>query len=226
VNALPRRLVRALANQLVGGELRVVRVVSGAARGARLELDLSTEKAYWLGYYERNVQRVLRENVSAGDVVYDVGAHIGFFSVCAARLGAKVFAVEPVAASAVRLRRNAALNDADIEVVAAAAWDETASVELVAGEWPQQARTAAGEGIPTITLDKLAERDRPPTLIKLDVEGAEAQVLRGAQRILADQRPLVVCELHGEQAQRDVLELLDGYRIEQLPGESRLVAGP
>jgi FkbM family methyltransferase len=221
-----RRLVRALVNRAVGDELRVVRVLSGAARGSRLALDLSTEKAYWLGYYERRVQRILRDNVKPGDVVYDVGAHVGFFSVCAARLGAKVYAFEPVATSAARLRTNAALNRLDIEAIEVAAWHETGSVELVPGQWAQQVQTVAGEGVPSVALDELAERERPPNLIKLDVEGAEAHVLRGARRILAEARPLVVCELHGELERREVLELLAGYRIEPVEGGSRIVARP
>jgi FkbM family methyltransferase len=221
-----RRLVRELVNRLAGDELRVVRVLSGAARGGRLALDLSTEKAYWLGYYERSVQRILRENLTPGDVVYDVGAHVGFFSVCAARLGAKVYALEPVAASAARLRTNAELNPLGIHVIEAAAWHETGSVELLPGDWTQQFRTVAGQGVASISLDELAERERPPSLIKLDVEGAEAHVLRGARRILAVERPLVVCELHGEQERREVLELLDGYRIEQLEDGLRIVARP
>jgi len=221
-----RRAVRDLVDRVAGAEPRVVRVLSGAARGSRLELDLRTEKAYWLGYYERSVQRILRENVKAGDVVYDIGAHVGFFSVCAARLGASVYAVEPVAASALRLRRNAALNPPGIQVIEAAAWHETGSVELVPGDWAQQFRTVTGEGVPGLALDELAERERPPTLIKLDVEGAEAHVLRGARRILELDRPIVVCELHGEQERREVLELLAGYRIDQLEGPLRIVARP
>ncbi len=221
-----RRVVRGLVNRVAGDELRVVRVLSGVARGSRLELDLRMEKPYWLGYYERSVQRILRENVKAGDVLYDVGAHIGFFSVCGARLGARVFAVEPVAESAARLRRNAELNPLGIQVIEAAAWHETGSVELLPGDWAQQFRTVAGEGVPGIALDELAERERPPTLIKLDVEGAEAHVLRGARRILDVDRPVVVCELHGEQERREVLALLDGYRIEQLEEALRIVARP
>jgi FkbM family methyltransferase len=223
---MARRLVRGLVNRVAGDELRVVRVLSGVACGGRLALDLSTEKAYWLGYYERSVQQILRENLTRGDVVYDVGAHVGFFSVCAARLGAKVYALEPVAASAARLLTNAELNPLGIQVIEAAAWHETGSVELLPGDWTQQSRTVAGQGVASIALDELAERERPPTLIKLDVEGAEAHVLRGARRILAVDRPLVVCELHGEQERRDVLELLDGYRIEQLEDGLRIVARP
>jgi FkbM family methyltransferase len=225
--ALPLRVARPLVNFVVGDKVRVVRVLSGPARGSRLALDLSKEKAYWLGHYERAVQRFLQENVAPGDVVYDVGAHVGFFSVCAARLGATVYAFEPLVVNAARLERNAALNPRlEIQVTRAAAWHETGLVDLVPGDSSKEFRTVAGAGVPSIALDEFAEGERSPTLIKLDVEGAEADVLRGARRILADARPTIVCELHSEQARVDVFELLNGYRVEQLDDPSRIVAVP
>ena len=226
VVAVPVRVARNLVNLVVGDKVRVVRVLSGPARGSRLALDLSKEKAYWLGHYERAVQRFLQENVAPGDVVYDVGAHVGFFSVCAARRGATVYAFEPLAANAARLERNAGLNALEIHTVEAAAWSETGTVDLVPGDSEKEFHAVAGAGVPSIALDEFAERERPPTLMKLDVEGAEADVLRGARGILAGARPTIVCELHSEQARTDVLGLLAGYRIEELDGPMRIVARP
>lgn len=222
--SIPLRLARPVVNRVVGDKVRVVRVLSGPARGSRLALDLSKEKAYWLGHYERAVQRFLKENIAPGDVVYDVGAHVGFFSVCAARLGAEVYALEPSATNAGRLRRNAELNDLPIHVVEAAAWNESGTVELVAGDSAKEFHTAVGTGVRSIALDELGERERPPALIKLDVEGAEGKALEGARRLLAETRPTIVCELHNEQARADVLGLLHGYRVEELGGPSRIVA--
>lgn len=213
-------------NRLVGSEQRVVRVRSGAARGARLALDLSREKAYWLGYYEPSVQKFLEQNVAPGDVVYDVGAHIGFFSVCAARLGAVVYAFEPVPGNAARLRDNVSLNDLEIHVVEAAAWETSGSVDLVPGDSDFETRAAPGSGTASVSLDAFAEREPEPALIKLDVEGAEAEVLRGARRILAQARPLLVCEIHGEGARGEVEQLLSGYSIVELESPSRIVARP
>ncbi len=142
----PARLARAAVNRIAGDDIRVVRVLSGVARGKRLALDLSKEKAYWLGHYERPLQEFLRENVHPGDVVYDVGAHVGFLSVCAASRGARVVAVEPDPANAARLRRNAGLNGLDIAVVEAAAWHESGRVELVPGASAKEFHVVTGEG--------------------------------------------------------------------------------
>ena len=221
-----RRWLRAAVNRVVGSEQRVVRVRSGAARGARLALDLSREKAYWLGYYEPSVQRFLEQNVKPGDVVYDVGAHIGFFSVCAARLGAVVYAFEPVAGNAARLRDNVSLNDLQIHVVEAAVWETSGSVDLVPGDSDFEAYATPGSGTTSVSLDAFAEHEPQPALIKLDVEGAEAEVLRGARRILAQAHPLLICEIHGVGARDDVDEILSEYSVEELEGPSRIVARP
>jgi len=218
--------VRRLVNRLVGGRARVVRILSGAGRGARLELDLTREKAYWLGYYEGPVQRFLQEQVVPGAVVYDVGAHIGFVSLCAARLGARVFAFEASPENVSRLRRTAALNGLPIEVVERAVWDSDEGVALVPGASASEWRSSPGGAVPSTTLDAFASTHPAPDVVKIDVEGAEARVLRGARRLLAERRPVVVCEVHGEAQRAEVRRLLAEYDVEPLESEWRLVARP
>jgi len=204
-----------------------VRVLTGVASGARLELDLTREKAYWLGYYEPVVQRFLRDHITLGDVFYDVGAHHGFFSVCAGRLGAKVFAFEPAAANAQRLRRNAELNERlDIEVTEAAVWDRDGGVELVHGASDSEWRVVDGGTAPSITLDAFVRAHSAPSVLKIDVEGSEARVLRGAEALLRETPPIVVCELHGHAARDEVCELLKDFELLELESEWRLAALP
>jgi FkbM family methyltransferase len=224
----PARIARALVNRVAGDEIRVVRVIAGVARGRRLALDLSKEKAYWLGHYERPLQRFLHENVGESDVFFDIGAHVGFFSVCGATLGARVVSVEPDAANAARLRRNAELNGFDIDVVEAAVWDENGTVELVAYASTKEAHAVPGEGVASVTIDELARRFGSPVIIKLDVEGAEARALEGARDVLSESRPIVVCELHGSSQRERVPELLGRgrYVIEELDSPDRIVARP
>jgi FkbM family methyltransferase len=191
-----------------------------------MELDLRKEKSYWIGRYEPRLQQYLSQNIGAGDVVYDVGAHVGFFSICSARLGARVVAVEPDPVNADRLRRNANLNGFDIDVIEAAAWSESGRVELVPGESSKEHVVAPGDGIASVTLDELTRHCPAPTLIKMDVEGAEDRVLEGARRILAERRPVVICEIHGEVQRASVLAQLRSYAIAELGTSDRLVARP
>ena len=218
---------RPAVDRLVGSRLRVVRVRSGVARGARLELDLTCEKAYWLGHYEPEVQELLTRLVRPGGLVYDVGGHLGFFSICAARLGASVVAFEPSPGNASRLRRNVELNRLPIDIVEAAVWDGEQGAALVAGASDSEWHVTAGSGVPTVTLDGFsAGRGDRPALLKVDAEGAEVRVLAGATRLIAEARPAIVCELHSEEARAAVEALLPGYRFEPVGHDWRIVAFP
>jgi FkbM family methyltransferase len=217
--------VRRLFNRVVGDRLRVVNVRSGIAKGAQIELVLSREKAYWLGHYEWKTQELLKANVAPGDVVYDVGAHIGFFSICAAKLGARVYAFEPVSANAARIRRQAELNSFPIEVVEAAVWESDAGVMLSEGESSSEWHVSAGGASKSLTLDAFVRTHEPPTLIKIDVEGAEVRVLRGATSLLRSHPPKILCEIHGDKQRRETLVSLAGFDVAEVD-KSRIFAVP
>jgi FkbM family methyltransferase len=218
--------LRGAVNRIAGGRPRVVRVLGGAARGARLELDLSSEKRYWMGTYEPEVQELLHGAIRPGDVVYDVGANIGFFTIVAGRLGARVYAFEPAPENAARIARNIELNGLDADVCEAAVWDGEGGVSLVAGDSGSEWETVAGGGVRSVTLDAFARAHVPPDVLKIDVEGAECRVLRGAHEVLRRPPRLVVCEAHGHEAVAEVRALLAGWTIETAGSEFRLVARP
>ena len=83
-----------------------------------------------------------------------------------------------------------------------------------------------GEGVESVAVDDLALRHGPPTLVKLDVEGAEVHALDGARRLLSESKPIVVCELHGAEARAQVPTLLAGYRLSELDSRDQIVARP
>src|SRR3989338_1591631 len=96
------------------------------ARGLRLRLDLKTEKYFWLGTHEMPVQRALAREVQPGWTVYDIGAHVGFFTLALARqvgAGGRGLAFEPLPANLSVLRENLAMNpavSANVQVIEAA----------------------------------------------------------------------------------------------------------
>ena len=68
----------------------------------------------------------------------------------------------------------------------------------------EEARTTANTiDVQAIALDDFSQKHVLPDLIKIDVEGAEAAVLRGSERIFATKRPLLICEVHHEEALRE-----------------------
>ena len=68
--------------------------------------------------------------------------------------------------------------------------------------------------VPSVTLDDLVTYNRPPSIIKCDVEGAEVEVMRGAQRLIREHRPTLLCEVHSESSTQQVTELLTGFGYE------------
>lgn len=213
-------------------------VLAGAAQGlwfparavppghAHAQLILS-------GELEVPVQEALRRTVAPGATVYDVGANIGFFTLLAAAFAGeagRVIAFEPVPAIADLVREAAQrsqLSDrVEVRTQAVALTPGTEALYVVDdASWSHLAsRGNPGRAVSTIdvevtTLDAVvAQGAPPPDVIKLDVEGSEGDVLRGAHDTLRTHRPAVVVELHDTQA--DALPVLRaaGYALENLTG--------
>jgi FkbM family methyltransferase len=199
------RLGRHLLNRIwtaVGDQPTVV--PGGALAGWRFASG-GGQPAYLLGVSEPDVQRALERHVRAGDVVYDIGANVGFFALLAARLstpGGHVYAFEPMEPNVRALRRNLELNAVDhATVVQAAVSDRCGRAHMSPGNNQATGHLAEqGPGLMTVeatTIDTfVAAGHRPPTLLKIDVEGAEDRVLRGMRDTLLEHRPVILCELH------------------------------
>lgn len=204
-----RGWLRPLSFALLRGELRVL----GGA-GARTKLGAATfapwgAQAYAVltGTHEVQVQEALKRSVGAGDVVWDVGANIGAFSLLAAQTvgpTGRVVAVEPEVRSATAIADNAkrnAIGWIDVHPVAATA--QTGDTELIVVRDSLWTRLASvGEHhlevdrhvVPGVALDDLPAP--APDLVKIDVEGGELEVLAGMRRLLAEVQPVIVCEMH------------------------------
>jgi len=164
--------------------------------------DVITRHIYRLGAHEPAITRYLLENVRlrAGEVAVDVGANLGWYSVLLSRLsepGAQIFAFEPDPESYRLLTRNLAVNAAGSVAAFNVALGETPGVaELHRYKSCNNGRHTLLSGntsggvvrVPVDTLgafwDRHALGDRPIRLLKVDVEGFEYFVLRGAGELL------------------------------------------
>lgn len=144
------------------------------------------------GSFEARRVDGLLQLLRSGDVVWDIGAHKGYVALAAARAvgpDGRVYAIEPAPDNLHYLRRHVDWNEAaNIEVVATAVSDRdgrarfggsgsSITYRLDHGDDQVEVRT-----LPTL----LAAGLRPPTVLKIDVEGSEGAVLRGAGAALAD----------------------------------------
>jgi FkbM family methyltransferase len=244
--ALQRRLVQTGSEWL---RQRDVTIRHGAAAGLKFNAG-GANPGYALGTTEPAVQEPLLERLRPGDVVYDVGANVGFFTVLAAHLvgrTGRVVAFEPLPANVAALRHNVELNRFDnVTIVEAAVAAAAGSAGLVlAGEptWaklapstgePERPTTggqpvAAGAPTPAVSVRLVSVDDLlasgalpPPTLVKIDVEGAELEVVAGMRATLRTHQPILLCEMHGKNREFAALLREVAYEARTIEGREPL----
>jgi FkbM family methyltransferase len=204
-------------------------ILQGPLRGARWYTGAQTAGC-WLGTYELDVQQLFTGIIRPGDVVYDVGAHAGFFSLLFSRLvgpHGRVYAFEPHPENVALLRRTLALNSADVVTVIPAAVADRDGTMRFSGRDSNGHLAADGDrDVRAVTLDGMWTRGAidPPRVVKFDVEGAEWGALCGMRRLLEEARPQLVIEFHGARVDgvdmdtrcRELLRSV-GYDIVTLP---------
>jgi FkbM family methyltransferase len=188
----------------------------------------SSNHGCWLGTYELEKQQALLRLVKPGMTVYDMGAQAGFYTLFFSRLvgpGGSVCAFEPCANEARYLLAHISMNRLMNVRAIQAAVSETSGLSGFTWDRPRTENSLCAKPnssllVPTLSLD---ESPLPaPDVIKMDVEGGEAAVLRGAKRMLNDHRPVVFVALHGDEQKLACTALLRqaGYRIYSLDGRS------
>jgi FkbM family methyltransferase len=220
-------------------ESGVLRVPQGYAGGLAFDLRWLPISHAHLGSIaggnlESAVQEAMVRHLGRGGVFYDIGANLGFFSLLGAHLAGldagRVIAFEAAPDNAEAIRVNAALNRiANVEVICAAVTDHSGSAQLQVvddqswsklvqyGEHPFTERVI---DVKCVAIDELVRAGRvpPPTVIKIDVEGAELDVLAGMRETIAAHEPAIICELHDTHTA--FVEAMDacGYRVINLEG--------
>lgn len=182
----------------------------------------------WLGCYEPQIQRRFTQEITPGQVVFDIGANAGFYSMLASVLvghTGSIYSFEPLPRNVAFLKRHVQINRLkNVTVLEAAASD-------VDGESNFDDTSGAATGhfsengklrVKCVTIDSLVSAAfvRVPDCLKIDVEGAEVLVLAGSKSVLEKFRPKIFLSTHGGEAKRECRELLRllGYEWERLSG--------
>ena len=222
-HGLVGRLIRYPLRLLPDGA--VVRVLRGPARGAKWIVGSATHGC-WLGTYEIDKQLELARSLRPGEVFYDIGANVGFYTVLASRLvGPRgfIYAFEPLPTNVGYLTRHVELNRlSNVRLFSVALSDKKGHATFDPGPHRSMGKLAADGSltVETETVDALvaSEKLRPPSCMKIDVEGAEVDVLRGALKTLESAKPMVLVATHSPEIHRCVIDMLreHGYRTTAL----------
>lgn len=212
-------------------------VLSGINRGYRWRAGAGIHRC-WLGRYEADELALLARATASGATFYDIGAHAGYYSLAASRLvgpAGKVFAFEPDAQNLADLRRHLARNRlSNVTVVPNPVGQAHGTMVNFGGEHSSyKGRVIEGAGAGALRLLSLdgwrAESGAPlPDVIKMDVEGFEAEALNGAADILRALRTVWLIGLHGDPQTIGCVELLrrHGYRVFEFDGREIIEGAP
>ena len=213
--------------------------------GLRPALGLIRSLAIYHGrpWRRRRLARFYAQFLGPGDLAFDIGAHVGNRTLALRAAGARVVALEPQAPFAGFLRR---ILPADVTLIEAAAGATPGRAELAVSTLHPTVSSLAGlpatvgqaegfahvrwdrrQSVAVTTLDALIARHGRPALIKIDVEGFEAEVLAG----LSQPVPLVALEYlpqlpQAAQAAVRRLASLGPYRFNAVPGEAEAFLWP
>lgn len=206
-----------------------VPIIQGRLKGKKWIVG-SSNHGCWLGSYEYKKQRLLEKTIVEGSIVFDLGGHVGFYTLLASELvgpNGKVFVFEPVPRNLFYLKGHLRLNHvSNVTVVEAAVSDRGGKVSFEEGINSSVGHIAP-EGklqVKTVVLDELIfKRELPtPDYIKIDVEGAEMLALSGAKSLLTNAHPVIFLATHGPRIHQECCHLLEslGYKLEPIDGMS------
>lgn len=202
-----------------------VSILSGSLSGTRW-ITGAGYPGYWLGTFEKEKQQFIADLIKPGSVVFDIGAHVGFYTLLAAhKVGenGKVYAFEPAPNNINYLKKHVALNEFDnVHVIEAAVADSDGTTYFDFRTSSYSGQIADGGDVEVVlrSLDSLIQSGEveQPDLIKIDVEGAESLVLDGSQSLLANYKPKLLIAIHGSEQLALCEQKLQtlGYDVEKL----------
>jgi len=203
------------------------RIRAGALRGRRWVI--ASGSRFVKGTYEPIQSEAFQRLIRPGSVVFDVGAHVGYYSVLSSILAGprgQVVAFEPLPANLKYLRRHLRLNGCDNVRVLTNCVGNGSSIARFDDSHGTGVGHLASKGtleVQVRSLDEMVESGELPVpqFIKIDVEGAELLVLSGAERLLRQHHPILILSTHGDDLDRACLKRLSelGYDVEHLEAD-------
>ena len=217
------KILRALLKIIPEG--MTVFIVQGKLRGKKW-IKGSGVNGYWLGSYESEKVSLFEKTLKKGNIVFDIGAHVGFYTLLAAELvgkDGKVFSFEPLMANYEYLKKHIEINNyKNITSFNVAVSDKDGLAFFTKGENTSTGHlTSNGETkVRTMAIDDWINNKKLPVpdILKIDVEGAEFAVLKGAVNLLNKYHPIIFLSTHSSDIHKKCCDFLLslGYKLEPL----------
>ena len=205
-------LIRTVAER-VSRKRVLLRHLPTDLNSAPIHVSPDASLSFWNPHLKSDLFDLARQFVNPGDTIWDIGANVGLFAIAAAQKAGhhgSVLAIEPdpwlaallertadaqpSTAAPIRIMPVAVSNHLGIEIFHIAKRNRASSHLAAIPEHSQAGGTRETLQVQCVTLDSLLEQPPPPTLIKIDVEGSELDLLDGAHRLLSEIRPILMCE--------------------------------
>jgi FkbM family methyltransferase len=168
------------------------------------------QQLFWYGYYDKDAAITWEAFINSGAVVLDIGANIGYYSILAVPKAGSVYSFEPSKASITAFEKNIELNKiTNISIQPYALSDRAEASSLYLSSQENSGMTGlrkphnfsgSTEQVKVITLDDwmTGKKLNAIDIIKIDVEGAEVNVLKGAVTVLRQYQPVIFIEVINE----------------------------
>jgi FkbM family methyltransferase len=213
------------------GPLRRARFILGALAG-----EGGGASVYLNGVEPEQTQQFVHL-VRPGQVLFDIGANVGYYSILGSRLVGErgaVVAVEPAIRNLYYLYRHVTLNQSkNVLIIGSACSDQIGLAKfsnaenfalghLDLGGTGGEDDARFGEAlVPIVTIDAISDKlGRDPDIIKIDVEGAELSVLMGAEKTLNRKKAVILLSVHSDRLRSTCIDWLEhrGYAVEPVSG--------
>lgn len=162
--------------------------------------------------FDEDLIRIADGVVQDGDVVWDVGANIGVFSIaCSLKANVAVLAIEADSWLSSIIRRTIALPEytqRNVRILTAAVSNTNGASDFLIAQRGRASNALASAGgrsqmggarevmlVPTLTIDAIAKSLGSPSFIKIDIEGAELGALQGGRETFLNTRPILYVEI-------------------------------
>ena len=199
---------------IIRGPLRGFKWITSAAAGEAKGLSIL------VNFVEPKQIAIAKKLMREDFICFDIGANVGLYSLLFSRYAKSVYAFESLLRNVQYLAKTLAYNSVkNVKIIPYAVSNTNKPSFFKEGLDHSRGKLDNNGNIPilTISLDMFVSKTKiNPNLIKIDVEGAELCVLKGAKNLLSNEKPIILLSTHGYQTKIDCLRYLKKLNYQEI----------